>query len=461
MGGVKLRRILTGGLVLILFLSLIISALGVSVLVRGYLWNRAKYETEVAARGVERFLTSQPERDRERPNPRWENRPGNRFIGRVLRRFNRGPGQLLLIKDGQLVNDQEDEAEQDWSPLVPVLRTGLHVEEFEGEKWMVLVREVESAHAERFAVVRPWSPSLKVVRTLILYQILAAAVVLLLALGAVTLFARRLARPLEELRKKTRAVGRAQIENLSPSMVLEISDLQTSFLDMSQRVEEAMASQRRFIADASHELKTPLTAISGMLELLKNTPDMEPEDRNQALRVAKKEADRMESLIADLLLLSRAHARRSGDQVEVRLSEVVNEQVETLKLLFPQQEFKVDGALEMKHPINPAAFTRIVRNLLENAARYAGEGPIEIVLQETDQEKIVSVKDHGPGIPQDKLDQLFERFYRTDGGRARSDGGHGLGLAIVKALVEEAGGKIGCRSVEENGSEFLVTFKKP
>src|SRR5690606_1940416 len=107
-------------------------------------------------------------------------------------------------------------------------------------------------------------------------------------------FARRLALPLEELRKKTKAVGRARVENLTPSTVLEISDLQASFMDMSHRVDEAMASQRRFVADASHELKTPLTAISGMLELLKNTPEMEAADRSQALRVAKKEADRME-----------------------------------------------------------------------------------------------------------------------------------------------------------------------
>ena len=257
MGRIRLRRLLTAGLVLILFLSLVASAVGVAALVRGYLWNRSKQETLAAARGVERFLTA-PQDNPERA-ARWERRAERRRangppVNRALRRFNRGPGQLLLIKDGQLAVEQEDQ-ERDWSPLLPELKVGLHVEEFEGERWMVFVQDVESPLADRFAIVRPWSPSVKVVRTLVLYQIVASLIVLVLALGAVSFFARRLARPLEELREKTKAVGRAQVEKLEPSAVLEISDLQASFLDMSRRVEEAMSSQRRFVADASHELR--------------------------------------------------------------------------------------------------------------------------------------------------------------------------------------------------------------
>ncbi|MCA9776768.1 MAG: HAMP domain-containing histidine kinase, partial [Candidatus Eremiobacteraeota bacterium] len=423
---------------------------------------RSKQETMAAARGVERFLTApedNPERaarlERMAETRRWANRP----VNRALRRFNRGPGQLLLIKDGQPAVEQEDQ-EHDWTPLIPRLRPGLFVEEFQGERWMVYVQDVQSPLADRFAIIRPWSPSVKVVRTLVLYQIVASLIVMLIALAAVSYFAKRLARPLEELREKTKAVGKAQVDKLEPSAVLEISDLQASFLDMSQRVEEAMSSQRRFVADASHELKTPLTAIAGMLELMKSRPDMEAEDRAQALQVAKKEADRMESLIADLLLLSRAQARRSGEKSEVKLAPQVAEQIETLKVLFPDQEFEIRGDLELSHAINPGAFSRVARNLLENSARYASGKPIEIEFRESAEGKVFSVKDRGPGIPEEKLEHLFERFYRTDGGRARTDGGHGLGLAIVKALVEEAGGKITCQSVEGKGSEFLVTFKK-
>jgi len=287
---------------------------------------------------------------------------------------------------------------------------------------------------------------------------MAFVAVMALAIVAVSLFSSKLARPLEELREKTKSVGRDQVEALTPSSVVEIADLQDSFLSMCQRVDEAMASQSRFVADASHELKTPLTAISGMLELLQNRPEMEPDDRKQALTVAKKEADRMESLIADLLLLSRAQAKRSGAKERVRLATLVQEQIETLALLFPEQSFVLGGDTDVEVEMNPGAFSRVARNLMENAARYGGGEPIEVSFKAEDNEVLFIVRDRGPGIPKDKLKQLFERFYRTDSGRARSDGGHGLGLAIVKALVEETGGSIRCLSEVNKGTEFIARF---
>lgn len=110
--------------------------------------------------------------------------------------------------------------------------------------------------------------------------------------------------------------------------------------------------------------------------------------------------------------------------------------------------------------MNPAAFSRVVRNLMENAARYAGGEPIEVVFLEDKETVGLSVKDAGPGIPVEKQDQLFQRFYRTDSGRARAEGGHGLGLAIVKALVEEGNGQIECLSEVGKGSEFRILFQK-
>jgi two-component system, OmpR family, sensor kinase len=362
-----------------------------------------------------------------------------------------------LIKDGSLVKGLDDE-EESWSGIETKLQTGLHVVEHNGLKWQVLTHSVDSDMADQFAIVRPWSPSVRLVRTLILYQIAASIIVMGLAIVAVSFFSSRLAKPLEELREKTNSVGRNQVEQLSQSSVVEIAELQDSFLTMSHRVEEAMASQRRFVADASHELKTPLTAISGMLQLLQSRPEMEDEDRRRALSVAKKEADRMESLIADLLLLSRAQARRSGAKSSVRLATLVEEQTETLSLVFPEQVFQLEGDMDITYEINPGAFSRIARNLMENAASYAGGEPIQVRFDRQGEAIVFSVADSGPGIPEDKVSLLFERFYRTDAGRARTDGGHGLGLAIVKALVEEAGGTLSCRSEVGTGTEFIVKF---
>lgn len=384
-----------------------------------------------------------------------------RPLVRNLQRLNRGPSQLLLLKEDQIILGAESE-EIDWSGVRPLLRNGLHQVRYQGQEWQVLTEPVESTQADRVAVIRPWSPSVRLVRTLILYQIVSSVIVMALAIFAVAYFSSRLARPLEELRESTKFVGQKELERLEPSVVVEISELQTSFLEMSQRVEEAMASQRRFVADASHELKTPLTAISGMLELLHNRPEMEDEDRLQALSVAQKEAERMGSLISDLLVLSRAQAKRSGTKTIVDLRELVSEQLETLRVLFPEQEFELEGDEAVKIEVNSGAFSRIARNLLENAAHYAGGEPIRAVLKKGQGGGVrFLVVDRGPGIPEEKLGNLFERFYRTDSGRARAAGGHGLGLAIVKALVEEAGGEIKCVSEVGEGSEFQVDFKDP
>lgn len=442
------------GLVLILFLSLAASAIGVSILLKKYLWKRGQEESKVTAAGVTRFLENS-----NRRTGSGVRRQNSRPLQRTLRRFNRGPGRLVLLKGGEIVAGIE-ESELDWSGVAQKFKPGFHQVEFHDAQWQVLTREVDSELADGFAIIRPWSPSLRVVRVLVLYQILASILVMGLAMGAVLYFASRLARPLEELRDSTEDVGTEAMDGLSPSSVSEIAELQVSFEKMSERVEQAMASQRRFVADASHELKTPLTAISGMLELVQTRPDMEAEDRSQALAVARKEAERMESLIADLLLLSRAQANRSGAKSEVHLADLVTEQVSTLQVLFPEQEFVTEGDTNIRHHMNPDGFSRVARNLIENACHYGGGSPI--ILKFSNQKSGIgfAVKDSGPGIPAEKLDKLFERFYRTDSGRARSQGGHGLGLAIVKALVEEAGGELTCQSEEGKGTEFRTFFRK-
>lgn len=457
MGGIRLRKVLTSGLVLIIFVSLLLSAAGVSVLVRGYLWNRGAREALNTTRAVVRFLEVRQERvDELGPVPR---RP-RRGLGRNFQRFNRGQQYVVLIQDGEVVSGPEDE-ERDWSALASLVKPGLQSLTHDGAEWQVLVTPVSGNLADQVAVITPWSPSLRLIRALILYQLVISLLVFGFALIVGAVFSRRLAKPLEELRDKTKDVGQHSVESLQPSQVLEITQLQHSFMEMSRRVTESIASQRRFVADASHELKTPLTAITGMLELLQSHSHMEPEDREQALGVAKKEADRMGSLISDLLLLSRAQAQHSGERERLKVADVANEQIQLLKLLFPDQEFELSGDLDSELEVNPVALARILRNLLENAARYAGRSLVRVELTNSKERLIISVRDSGPGIPAEKQAQLFERFYRTDSGRARTEGGHGLGLAIVKALVEEAGGTIACNSEAGRGAEFRMEFPSP
>ena len=195
-----------------------------------------------------------------------------------------------------------------------------------------------------------------------------------------------------------------------------------------------------------------------MLELVESRPEMSPEDRQQALKVAKAETGRMSTLVSDLLVLSRAQARRSGKRELRILAPLVEEQLTTLRLLFPRQAFQANLDAEAVWEVNSDAFARIVRNLVENAANHAGGQPIDVTLARVGEDVRLQVTDRGPGIAADKLPQLFQRFYRMDDGRSREHGGFGLGLAIVKALVEEVGGELSCQSALGQGTTFTVTL---
>ena len=461
MGRIGLQRLLTVGLAAILFLSFVLSAVGTAGLIRSYLWRSGVRDLHSLMRPVERFLERpKGESRREIFRRRAERLEG--YAARGFRRVSQGRGDVYLLKAGEILQGPESEGEQSWVGLFGELSDGIHLLENGGERgrWQVLSRRIDDEQYDQIVIARPWSPSLRILKTLIGYQILTMTLVLGLALLAVRTLARRIVAPLEELRTWSERVGEAKVEKLEQSNITEVGALQNSFYEMAIRVEEALAAHRSFVADASHELKTPLTAISGMLELVGSRPEMSADDRRQALTVAQAEAGRMSTLISDLLVLSRAQARRSGKRENRALAPLVEEQVETLRLLYPKQDFQSSLDELAVWSINSDAFARIVRNLVENAAKYAGGRPIEVGLEQTKQRVVFKVSDRGPGIAPEKLPHVFQRFYRTDDGRTREEGGFGLGLAIVKALVEEVGGELDCQSVLGQGTTFTVCFKK-
>ncbi len=461
MGRIGLQRLLTVGLASILFLSFVLSAVGIAGLVRSYLWRSGVHDLETLMGPVNRFL----ERPKGEPPHQIMKRRAERldgFAARGFRRVSQGRGDVYLLKDGRILQGPDEDGDSPWGNQFGDLSDGIHLLErgTENGRWQVLSRRISDEQYDQVVIARPWSPSLRIVRSLVSYQVLTMTFVLGLALLAVRTLARRIVAPMEELRRWSERLGETKIDKLEESNITEIAALQTSFTEMGSRVEEALSAHRRFVADASHELKTPLTAISGMLELVQSRPEMSADDRLQALTVAQNEAARMATLVSDLLVLSRAQARRSGKRESRVLAPLIEEQLSTLRLVYPRQEFVMSLDQQASWNINSDAFARIVRNLVENAAKYAGGQPIRVELQQSKAEVVLQVVDRGPGIDPEKMPHLFQRFYRTDDGRTREQGGFGLGLAIVKALVEEVRGEMECQSKLGEGTTFVVSFRK-
>lgn len=237
----------------------------------------------------------------------------------------------------------------------------------------------------------------------------------------------------------------------------EMGRMATTFNQMLESLEQAYELQHRFIADASHELRAPLTAIQGNLELLRRQPRMLVSDREEAVHEASREAQRMARLVADLLALARADAGASLQKERVELDWVVLEALREARHLVRGQTIEV-GAIE---PVlvrgDSDRLKQLILILLDNAIRYTpGHGHIVLTLRRDTTSAIVTVKDSGMGVPSEDLPHVFERLYRADPARARDPGGTGLGLAIAKWIVEQHGGEIGMASELGHGAEVTV-----
>ncbi len=220
--------------------------------------------------------------------------------------------------------------------------------------------------------------------------------------------------------------------------------------------------RRDFVANVSHELKTPLTAVIGFAETLLTGALEDPEHSRRFLEILRDHARRMARLVDDLLDLSRMEAGRLVLHVEdVSLADLIEEAVRPFRL----QEAEAGLQLSVQCPqvlvrCDPERLIQVVRNLLDNAFRYTPPGgsvTVGATADLTGGMATVTVADTGIGIPSDQLDRIFERFYRLDAARARVQHGTGLGLSIARHLVQAMGGRIWVRSQEGRGSEFSFT----
>jgi signal transduction histidine kinase len=215
--------------------------------------------------------------------------------------------------------------------------------------------------------------------------------------------------------------------------------------------------RREFIADVSHEIKTPLTGILGAVELLMDDPGKEA--RQKLLGMVKKESARLNGLAQDVLGLARLEERGALHFESVDVVEIVREAAERFRGRAAEvgMEMRVE-AESCVEKVDAQMVARAVANLVENAIRYSKSADVVLGVKRTDEGVEVSVEDHGVGIGKEEARRIFERFYRADTSRAAATGGSGLGLAIVRGVARAHGGWAKVERLEPHGCRFVMVL---
>lgn len=228
--------------------------------------------------------------------------------------------------------------------------------------------------------------------------------------------------------------------------------------DISERV-RAENMRKDFVANVSHELKTPLTSISGFAETLKLNENIDKETRNRFLTIIDGEANRLRRLIEDILTLSFIENDKKEEKEAINLYSVYR-RVEDMLMISARTKnisLNCDADETIKIAANADYVKQIILNLVDNAIKYTPEnGDVNVKIFADKDDAVIKVSDTGMGIPKEDQARIFERFYRVDKARSREIGGTGLGLAITKHIAMNLGGTISVESELEKGSTFTV-----
>jgi len=276
-----------------------------------------------------------------------------------------------------------------------------------------------------------------------------------------SVLARRALRPIDDVVSRARRIGDANLADRlpHPGTADGVARLVETLNDMLERLQRSFEVQRRFTADASHELRSPLSRLRAELEVTLRRPRTEAQYA-ETLRSCLDEVQRVQTLIEELLELARLDAQQEAEPAEpVGVREIVDAAVTAVK---PEADRRgvaigVAGLPELRVSAAPGAATVALANILDNAVKFSPRDTrVTIAVTSHRGEAVIAVSDCGPGVTPDEMTQVFERFYRGHASRGADVPGFGLGLAISRALVEHHGGRISVEAPGGNGATFRV-----
>jgi heavy metal sensor kinase len=266
---------------------------------------------------------------------------------------------------------------------------------------------------------------------------------------------------------RARQIG---VENLSERLPVanprdELGKLAETFNELLARLEASLIQQRQFMADASHELRTPVTTARTAASVTLQQPRRDEHEYRETMDLIEQEMTRLSRIVDDMFTLARADAGSYPvRQTPMYLDEVFDEVVRASRVVASTRQITIADTAT-----RPASFTgdedlirRLILNILDNAVRYApSNSVIRIALDRAVDRYAISISDDGPGIPAEVQPRIFERFFRVDAARSRPDGGAGLGLALARWIARVHGGDVVLASSSSLGSTFVITLPAP
>ena len=286
----------------------------------------------------------------------------------------------------------------------------------------------------------------------------------LLLLGISYFIAGIILKPIGTINDLTRDINEKSLDRRIPVGTGrdEFNELARTINRMFDRLQHSFARQKRFLSDASHDLKTPLTMLRLSIdEILSQNQEDLPDFLRESLLRQNVQVLRMERLVKNLLDLSSLEILESIKTEDLNLTKLIETLLEDYRLLADTRNIRVKAQIPKDVTINgdPEKMNRALSNILDNAVKYNCDGgEIHLNLERNDKTVRLGVSNTGPGIPEHEIDRVFEQFYRVEGSRSSQYGGSGLGLAIVKRIIELHGGSVKMESKKGVWTKLTILF---
>jgi two-component system, OmpR family, sensor kinase len=461
----SLRARLLAGLVLLVAFGLLVATVATYIALQGFQTQRLDDQLKTDR------LTAINALSGPAPGGRQNDRtPQAQFLPGTYGAFYSADGKTLVTESGFTTDGSPATSRPKLpnpvphaGPDVPLLQTYAATG---GGRFRVLTESVDGFGNDILVLAFPLTESEATLNRLLLSEgAISFGVLIGIALLAWRIIGIGL-QPLERMGETAAAIAGGELSRrVEPATRrTEIGRLGLALNAMLARIEQSFAEKteserrlRRFVADASHELRTPLTSIRGYAEMLRRGADESPEDAGTARRRIEQESVRMSVLVDEMLLLARLDQGRPLERQPVDLLTIARDACDDARAVAPKRSIKLLDSEPVTVIGDDLRLRQVVGNLVRNAIIHTPSStPIEIALAGSNGHALLSVVDHGPGLPPGEEGRIFEPFHRADPGRSRDRGGSGLGLSIVAAVVAAHGGKVEVVPTEGGGATFRL-----